>query len=169
MAKLRNGKYDSKEHDRKWRMGDGYDWLGLDWVRFMGENSEFAIVSFAWVTAGGSTSDYGVVQVFTLLEGHPVVVQQILYNIRGCPTSADLSTRLLLFTIRGVHGMGTLLPEDNRRCQIPLGRQLIQAKESLLCSPDIKELREQITVEISPLHSQYWFRVKSPVIASDCA
>jgi hypothetical protein len=111
VAKLRNGKYDSKEHDRKWKMGDGYDWLGLDWVRFVGENSEFAIVSFAWVTAGGSTSDYGVVQVFTLREGHPAVVQQILYNIRGCPTSANLSTRLLLLTIRGVHGWEHCCPK----------------------------------------------------------
>lgn len=103
-AKLRNGKYDSKERDPKWRMGDGYDWLGLDWVRFMGENSEFAIVSFSWVTAGGSASDFGVVQVFSLREGHPVVIQQILFNTRGCGTSAGLSTRLLVLTVSGVHG-----------------------------------------------------------------
>lgn len=110
-VKLRNGKYDSKEHDPKWMMGDGYDWLRLDWVSLMGENSEFAIVSFSWVTAGGSTSDFGVVQVFNLREGHPVVIQQMLFNTRGCGTSADLNTRLLVLTVNGVHGWEHCCPK----------------------------------------------------------
>ena len=110
-ARLRNGKYDSKKSDRKWKMGDGYDWLRLDWVRFAGKNSEFAIVSLSWVTAGGSTSDFGVVQVLTLLESQPVVVQQILFNTRGCGTSADLDTRLLLLTVTGVHGWEHCCPK----------------------------------------------------------
>ncbi|HEY1938141.1 MAG TPA: hypothetical protein VGJ33_09420 [Candidatus Angelobacter sp.] len=105
--KLRNGKYDSKEHIRDWRTGDGYDWLGLDWVRFVGENSEFAIVSFSWVTTGGSASDFGVVQVFTQRDGHPIVVQQILFNTRKCGTSADLSTHPLLLTIEAFTGGNT--------------------------------------------------------------
>ena len=111
LAKLRNGKYNSKEHDRRWKIGDGYDWLRLDWVRFMGEHSEFAVVSFAWVTAGGSTSDFGVIQVFALRKGHPVVLQQILFNTRGCGTSASLSTRLLLLTLTGVHGWEHCCPK----------------------------------------------------------
>jgi len=110
-AKLRNGKYDSKECDRKWKMGDGYDWLRLDWARFVGKSSEFAIISLSWVTAGGSTSDFGVVQVFTLRDGHPVVVQQILFNTRGCGASSQLSIRPLLLTIKGVHGWEHCCPK----------------------------------------------------------
>lgn len=92
-------------------MRDGYDWLRLDGVRFLGESSEFAIVPFSWVTAGGSTSDFGVVQVFTLREGHPVVVQQILFNTRGCGASSQLSIRPLLLTIKGVHGWEHCCPK----------------------------------------------------------
>lgn len=112
-AKLRNGKYDSKEHDRKWKMGDGYDWLRLDWVRLVGEESQFAIASLSWVTAGGSTSDFGIVQVFILREGHPVVVQQILFNMRGCVANAnsELTSRPLLLTIKGVHGWEHCCPK----------------------------------------------------------
>jgi hypothetical protein len=92
-------------------MGDGYDWLRLDWVRFVGKSSEFAIISFSWVTAGGSTSDFGVVQVFTLRDGRPVVVQQILFNTRGCGASSQLSIRPLLLTIKGVHGWEHCCPK----------------------------------------------------------
>jgi hypothetical protein len=109
-AQLRNGRYDSKEHDRKGRFGHGYDWLRLDWVRFLGENSDFAVISFSWVTAGASASDFGVVQVFTLRQGHPVVVQQLLFNTRGCGASAHFSTRLSHLTIKGVHGWDHCCP-----------------------------------------------------------
>jgi hypothetical protein len=98
-ARLRNGKYESK-----WTPGNGSNWLRLDWVRFVDEESQFAIASLSWVTTGGSASDFGVVQVFTLREGHPVVVQQILFNTRGCGASSALTTHPLLLTIKGVHG-----------------------------------------------------------------
>src|SRR5215472_6245629 len=105
-AKLRDGEYKSK-----WELENGYAWLGLDWVRFVGEESKFAIASLSWVTAGGSSSSSGVVQVFTLREGHPVVVQQILFNTRGCGTSSELSTYPLLLNIKGVHGWEHCCPK----------------------------------------------------------
>lgn len=88
-----------------------YDWLGLDWVRFVGEESKFAIASLSWVTAGGSSSSAGVVQVFTLREGHQVVIQQILFNTRGCGTSSELATHPLLLNIKGVHGWEHCCPK----------------------------------------------------------
>jgi hypothetical protein len=105
-AKLRNGIYESK-----WTVQNGANWLRLDWVRFVGEDSEFAIVSLSWVTTGASASDFGVVQVFTLREGHPVVLQLILFNTRGCGASSAFSTRFLLLTIKGVHGWEHCCPK----------------------------------------------------------
>jgi len=105
-AKLLNGKYQSK-----WTVQKGSNWLRLDWVRFLGEESEFAIVSLSWVTTGASSSDFGVVQVFVLREGHPVVVQQILFNTRGCGTSSELSGRPPLLSIKGVHGWEHCCPK----------------------------------------------------------
>ena len=99
VAKLRNGKSESK-----WTLENGSNWLRLDWVRFVDEESPLAFASLSWVTTGASASDFGVVQVFTLREGHPVVVQQILFNTRGCGASAALSFHPLLLTIKGVHG-----------------------------------------------------------------
>lgn len=98
-AKLRNGKYESV-----WTLRDGSNWLRPDWLRFMGEQSEFAIVSLSWVSTGGSASDFGVVQVFSLRSQHPVVVQQILFNTRGCNASSEFSSLYRVLTIKGVHG-----------------------------------------------------------------
>ena len=105
-ARLRNGKYESK-----WTPENGSNWLRLDWVRFVDEESHFAIASLSWVTTGGSSSDFGVVQVFTLREGHPVVVQQILFNTRGCGASSALTTHPLLLTVKGVHGWEHCCPK----------------------------------------------------------
>jgi hypothetical protein len=105
-AKLRKGIYESK-----WTVQNGANWLRLDWVQFLGEEPEFAIVSLSWVTTGGSASDFGVVQVLTLREKHPVVVQQIFFNTRGCGASSDLNKRLLLLTIKGVHGWEHCCPK----------------------------------------------------------
>ena len=98
-AKLRNGKYQSK-----WTSRDGSNWLRLDSVRFIGRHSEFAVISLSWVSTGASASDFGLVQVFALHEKHPVVVQQILFNVRGCGTSARISDHTGVLTIKGVHG-----------------------------------------------------------------
>ena len=103
----RNGKSESK-----WTAQNGSDWLRLDWVRFFGEESEFAVTSLSWVTTGGSASDYGLVQVFTLRDRHPIVIQQLLFNMRGCGTSSRLSIHPLLLTIKGVHGWEHCCPKS---------------------------------------------------------
>lgn len=105
-AKLRNGKYQSK-----WTFEQGSDWLRLDSARFMGGHSEFAVVSLSWVITGASASDFGLVQVFALHEKHPVVVQQILFNVRGCGRSARISERTGALTIKGVHGWEHCCPK----------------------------------------------------------
>jgi hypothetical protein len=105
-ARLRNGKYESK-----WTPENGSNWLRLDWVRVVDEESQFVIASLSWVTTGGSASDFGIVEVFTLREGHPVVVQQILFNTRGCGASSALTTHPLLLTIKGVHGWEHCCPK----------------------------------------------------------
>ena len=99
IAKLRNGKYESN-----WASAHGSDWLRLNSVDFLGNHSEFGVVSLSWVTTGASASAFGLVQVFTLREGHPVVVQQILFNARGCGTSASIRKNVGGLTVRGVHG-----------------------------------------------------------------
>jgi hypothetical protein len=103
-AKLRDGKYERKSTY-------GFDSLDLDWVRFIGEQSHYAIVSLDCLSVGGSSSPFGVIQVFTLREKHPVVVQQISFNKRGCGTSSTLSTRPLLLTVKGVHGWEHCCPK----------------------------------------------------------
>ncbi len=105
-AKLHNGKYQSK-----WTLQQGSNWLRLDSVRFMGGHHEFAVVLLSWVTTGASASDFGLVQIFALDENRPVVVQQILFNVRGCGTSARISPRTGVLTIKGVHGWEHCCPK----------------------------------------------------------
>jgi hypothetical protein len=101
MFQLRAGKF-----ARKYEIG-GYDQVGLESVEFFDfRNHVFAhaLVTFWWVTAGGSTSSSQVVQVFELSDGHPVVVQQIVFNARGLGASSRFELGTQKLTIRGVHG-----------------------------------------------------------------
>jgi hypothetical protein len=106
-AKLRDGKYESK-----WTLEKGSDSLRLDWARLIGEKSRFAVILLSWETTGASTSDFGVVQVFTMRNPHPVVVQKILFKERGCGASAKLSNPPVSLTISGVHGWEHCCPKS---------------------------------------------------------
>ena len=96
LAEVRNGKYDSRPSQPY-----GSDWVRLEWVQFVGS---YAVVALSWVSTSGSSSDYGVVQVFALRHEHPVVVQQLMFNARGCGSRSTFDVAARKLTIKGVHG-----------------------------------------------------------------
>jgi hypothetical protein len=74
---------------------------------------EIAVAQFDLVETAGSSSDYGVVQVFRLKEDHLTVVQQILFNTRGnAKVGAAIDARSSTLTIRGVHGWEHCCPTE---------------------------------------------------------
>jgi hypothetical protein len=100
-AHLRGGKYEIH-----YRVGS--DRLRLNWLKVLNGDSgetETAVAEFDWVATGASASDYAVVQVFQMHDGHLNVVQQILFSTRGSDKAgASLSSKSNVLTIRGVHG-----------------------------------------------------------------
>lgn len=101
-ARLRHGSYKSG-----WNTQEGMsDDVGLNWIRFVGSSdSEYAVISLWWVEAAGSSSSYGIVQVFALQDKHPVVIQQIEFNTRNCQTAeASFAAANGVLTVKGVHG-----------------------------------------------------------------
>ena len=91
-------------------------WLGLKWSMVLQNEpseTEIAVAQFDLVETAGSSSDYGVVQVFQLKEGRLSVVQQILFNTRGsAKVGATLDARSNTLTIRGVHGWEHCCPTE---------------------------------------------------------
>jgi hypothetical protein len=64
------------------------------------------------VTTGASASDFQVVQVFSIRDNHPVLVQQILFNTRGCKTAgAKYSAQARTLTVKAVHGWEHCCPK----------------------------------------------------------
>jgi hypothetical protein len=101
VANLRNGIF-----QRNYPSGC-YDWLKLVSVAYFddaGAGGQKAIVMVDWASACGSTSDFGVVQVFGVVNGQPAVLQQILYNERGGGATSSYSMKTSTLTIKSVHG-----------------------------------------------------------------
>jgi hypothetical protein len=100
-AHLRGGKYEIH-----YRVGS--DWLRHNWLKVLNGDSgetETAVAEFDWVATGASASDYGVVQLFQLDDGHLKVVQQILFNTRGSKkVGAFFNPKSNVLVVRGVHG-----------------------------------------------------------------
>jgi|SRR5579863_67301 len=92
-----------------------YDWMKLasvvyfDDSRFQGQK---ALVMADLVSACGSSSDFGVVQVFGIANGQPVVLQQILYNERGDGAGSSYNVKTSILTIKGVHGWEHCCPTN---------------------------------------------------------
>jgi len=108
---LKNGHFG---HDEP---GDRY-LVDLESTYYLGSSAplhqESALVLFSWFAAGGSSSQGGIAQVFTLSDGHLRVTQEMNWDTHF-PTvqptdSFDASTRTLLF--RSAHYM----PGDARCC-----------------------------------------------------
>jgi hypothetical protein len=106
-AHLRAGKYEARSEGTRY-------WLGLKWFKVPHKEPnepETAVAQFDLVVTSGSASDYGVVQVFRLDDGHLKVVQQILFNTRGnAKVGAMLDAKSNTLTIRGVHGWDHCCP-----------------------------------------------------------
>jgi hypothetical protein len=84
-----------------------YDWLKLASVVYFDDASgegQKALVMADWVSACGSSSDFGVAQVFGIANGQPIVLQQILYNERGGGAASSYSMKTSTLTIKSVHG-----------------------------------------------------------------
>lgn len=59
----------------------GYEYVKLNSVElFKTKDKQFAIVSLIWMDCGGSCTNLGKIQVFTLRDGHPVVTQHFEYD-----------------------------------------------------------------------------------------
>jgi len=87
------------------RYEGGSENVTLDFVKLLDDPSTptpHAVIDLLWKSCGGSCSNNGLVQVFELRSGHPVVVQQIRYgrHAPGTGASLDLESRILTVTGR---------------------------------------------------------------------
>jgi hypothetical protein len=88
---------------RKYEHGGGEE-VTLDFVKFInlqGETEPRAVIDILWRSCGGSCSESGLVQVFELRSGRPVVVEQITYERHAPDTGAKLETGSRILTVTG--------------------------------------------------------------------
>ena len=100
LAKLQDGTF---EH--KYKVGG--DWVKVASIQYWSPEKTGppkALLRADYVETGASSSDFGLVQVFELTEGHPVVLQQILFNTRGEGADSAFDSKKGVLKIRGVHG-----------------------------------------------------------------
>jgi hypothetical protein len=111
-AKLRKGKFEQNH-----RSG-GHEWVRIASVKYFGSptnGDQRALVSIDGVSAGGSSSSYGVLQVFGIVDEHPFVTQQIEYNRRGEGTGSLFDSQKGILRIEGVHGWEHCCPTTLER------------------------------------------------------
>ena len=83
-----------------------------DWVKLIsatnfddaGGRPRRALLRLDYVSTGASASDFGIVQIFELLDDHLVVSQQIMFNERGGGAESSFSAKNGILTIKGIHG-----------------------------------------------------------------
>jgi hypothetical protein len=96
-ARLRNGKY-------KRKFDSGYEAVNLNNV-FCFEpktgHARQAIIVLEWLDCGGSCSSTGIVQLVAIRSGHPVVIQQFVYDSHATGTGVRFDPNSLLLTIIG--------------------------------------------------------------------
>jgi len=84
----------------------GGDSVSFAWMKFLGDRSaepDYAVAYYIWAMWAGSSSGFGVVQLLHIDDGHPKVVQQILFNLRGSEKAgAFFNAKSNTLTIRGV-------------------------------------------------------------------
>jgi hypothetical protein len=72
----------------------------LDLVRFI-DGGQHAVIDVLLKSCGASCSDSGLVQVFALNAGHPIVVEQIAYERHAPNTGVELDTESRILTVTG--------------------------------------------------------------------
>jgi len=102
-AALANGLYDwIRRTDAEKQCGSS-EWVslvGAHYFDFRGGEPQHALGSFYWVSTGGSSTDYGIVQVYDLKSNRLEVAQQILYFAKGPGTAATFDITSGTLTIR---------------------------------------------------------------------
>jgi hypothetical protein len=76
-ARLQNGVFEDRQKD------GGYTnirFTDYQYFEYFKEQPNHALASISWSTAGASTTSVGMIQIFEVRDGHPVVTQQIRYN-----------------------------------------------------------------------------------------
>jgi len=108
-ARLHGGLYDVRHKLSS-------DWVRFNWLRLSAHGAadpEVGVAYFDWVSTGASASDYGVVQVLRIRDGHLNVGQQMVFNTRGSSKAgASFSAKTNVLTVRGVHGWEHCCPTD---------------------------------------------------------
>lgn len=92
---LRDGKYERRENFES-------DSVEVKHVFCLDHGvSERALVDTEWMSCGGSCNSSGIVQVFELRDGHPVLVQQIYFDSDAAGTGVSFDDNSLILTVRG--------------------------------------------------------------------
>jgi len=95
-APLTDGKYE--------READSHEYVNLKDIVCFGHGEgagEHALITAEWTSCGGSCNSSGIVQVFELRGGHPVITQQIDYDSHAEGTGAKFDKDSLTLTITG--------------------------------------------------------------------
>ncbi|HYM78299.1 MAG TPA: hypothetical protein VE377_20165 [Candidatus Dormibacteraeota bacterium] len=85
---LRDGKYSKRDQG-------GYEEVILEYVEVFKPSTEaeqHALISLHWTDCGGSCTTLGRIQVFTLRDSHPTIVQQIEYDRHAEGTGATFNS-----------------------------------------------------------------------------
>jgi hypothetical protein len=97
-AKLQNGVFDEHQKD------GGYTnirFTDYQYFEYFNEQPNHALAAITWSTAGPSgTTAIGLLQVFEVRDGHPVVTEQIRYNRIGDLTGASFNPTTLALTVK---------------------------------------------------------------------
>lgn len=109
-ARLHNGKFHRDERSNG--VYTGSDDIGFDWVQFITGPQQYAVVSLWWTSVGGSSSPSEVIEVFGFEHQHPTVVQEIMFNVRGCSAArATFNAANNTLRVVAVHGWEHCCPK----------------------------------------------------------
>lgn len=96
-AQLKDGKFERK-------VDSGYEAVTLDQVFCFAPKSRgerHAIIVLNWLDCGGSCSSTGVVQLIAIRSGHPVIIQQFVFDSHAAGTGVKFNEKSLILTVTG--------------------------------------------------------------------
>ena len=99
-AKFQNGVFEDRQKD------GGYTnirFTDYHYFEYFNQQPNHSLASMIWSTVGANTSSttsVGLLQVFEVRDGHPVVTQQIRYNRLGDLTGASFNPDTLALTVK---------------------------------------------------------------------
>lgn len=97
-VRLSNGSYEKDDEFH------GGEYIALDLLKLLDANegeAKYAVIDIDWRSCGGSCSESGLAQVFSVQSGRPTVVEQIRYERHASNTGASIDAAGKILTLTG--------------------------------------------------------------------